>query len=79
MNFQESQTLALMTDFDGITPAELRSEGIASPAKVVSNLRRQGHCIFTNKTQFGTMYKLGKPTKRMIAMAFAVAGPRCFM
>lgn len=79
MNFQERTTLHLMTDFNGITPAELREAGIASPAKVVSNLRRQGQCIYTNKTSHGTVYKVGTPTKRMVAMAYAVAGPRCFM
>lgn len=76
---QENFTLQLTSTPTGVTPTELRMLGIASPSKVVSRLRRKGACIFTNRTSAGTVYKVGAPSQRMIAMAFAVAGPRAFM
>lgn len=76
---QENFTLQLASTESGVTPSELRLLGVASPSKVVSRLRRKGACIYTRRTTEGTSYRLGVPSARMIAMAFAVAGPRAYM
>lgn len=53
---------------------------VQSLSKVVSDLRVQGHCIYTveNKTTKTTAYRLGTPTKRMIALAYVVGGADMF-
>ena len=76
---QKQFTLQLASTQTGVTPQELQLLGVASPSKVVSRLRRDGACIYTRRTAEGTSYKVGKPTARMIAMAFSVAGPRAYM
>ena len=48
--------------------------GLANPRQAVASLRAQGLCIYTNKNG----YKLGAPSKSMIALAHAVAGAGIF-
>ena len=76
---QENLIMHFASDKKGITVSELYMLGVASPSKVVSRLRRKGACIYTKRTNSGTIYKIGAPTARMIAMAFSVAGPRAYM
>ncbi len=76
---QENMILKLLSNGLSVTPAKLRTLGIASPSKVVSRLRRKGNCIYTKSTGNGTTYRLGTPSAQMIAMAFLVAGPRAYM
>jgi predicted ArsR family transcriptional regulator len=45
----------------------------------VSDLRSEGHSIYTNVTKNGkTAYRLGRPSRAMVAAAFAVAGSALF-
>ena len=45
----------------------------------VSELRAQGYAIYTNKAKNGkSAYRLGSPSRRMVATAFAVAGSSIF-
>jgi hypothetical protein len=76
---QENLILHCASSKNGVTISELYMFGVASPSKVVSRLRRKGMCIYTNRSNSGTIYKIGVPTARMIAMAFSVAGPRAYM
>lgn len=48
--------------------------GLRNPREAVRQLRTQGYCIYTNKSG----YRLGTPTKRMVAIANAVAGATIF-
>lgn len=48
--------------------------GLRNPADAVRKLRAQGHCIYTNKNG----YRIGAPTKRMVALANLVAGSQLF-
>lgn len=48
--------------------------GLRNPAEAVRTLRSQGYCIYTNKNG----YRLGTPTKRMVALANLVAGSQIF-
>ena len=76
---QENLIMHLASGKRGVNVSELYMFGIASPSKVVSRLRRKGACIYTKRSNSGTIYKIGAPSARMIAMAFSVAGPGAYM
>jgi ribonucleotide monophosphatase NagD (HAD superfamily) len=49
----------------------------------IEELRSEGHCIYTNKRVLDdgrtvTIYRLGKPTKAMVAAAHAALGGEAF-
>lgn len=57
--------------------------GIKSPSRAVAYLREQGHCVYANKTTLSdgtetTKYRIGKPSKRMVALANQVFGAQAF-
>ena len=59
------------------------SFGLKNPHRAVHYLRSKGNCIYSNvsKLSDGTetiRYRIGKPTKRMVAIATAVAGSSVF-
>ena len=59
------------------------SFGLKNPHDAIHQLRNQGHCIYGNKTTLAdgtetTKYRIGKPTKRMVAVANAVLGATAF-
>jgi biotin operon repressor len=45
----------------------------------ISELRAQGHAIYSNSNDEGkTVYRLGRPSRAMVATAFAAAGSSVF-
>ena len=44
---------------------------LKSPRSVVNKLREDGHCVYINKTTKGTSYRIGNPSKALIAAGFA--------
>jgi hypothetical protein len=53
--------------------------GVTNLSARVSELRSEGHSIYTNKTKNGkTAYRLGTPSRRMVALAYAVGGNHVF-
>jgi hypothetical protein len=48
--------------------------GFKSPRTVVDGLRRKGYMVYINKTAKGTSYKIGTPTKEIIAAGLAATG-----
>lgn len=45
----------------------------------ISELRSEGHAIYTNQTKNGkTAYRLGTPSRRMVAAAYAALGGQAF-
>lgn len=45
----------------------------------VSELRAQGYSIYTNKLKNGkTAYRLGTPSRRMVALAYSMVGNDAF-
>lgn len=59
------------------------SFGIAHPASAIRNLREQGYCVYSNTSKLHdgtvtTKYRLGQPTRRMVALANLVAGSTIF-
>lgn len=60
------------------------SFGLKNPHDAIHQLRSQGHCIYSNRAKLsdGTRtikYKIGAPSKRMVAIANAVLGADAFM
>ena len=59
------------------------SFGLKNPHDAIHQLRNQGHCVYGNKATLAdgtetTKYRLGKPSKRMVAIANAVLGSAVF-
>jgi len=48
--------------------------GFKSPRTVVDGLRRKGHMVYINKDSKGTSYRIGTPTKEIIAAGLAATG-----
>ena len=44
---------------------------LRSPRSVVNKLREDGHCVYINKSTTGTSYRIGTPSKALIAAGFA--------
>jgi len=70
--------------YNTLTVAQARSRfGIANVGARIEELRAEGHCIYTNKKTLDngktiTFYRLGKPSREMVAMAHAVLGGQAF-
>jgi len=70
--------------YNTLTVAQAQSRfGISNVGARIEELRAEGHCIYTNKKKLNdgrtiTFYRLGKPTREMIAMAHAVLGGQAF-
>jgi hypothetical protein len=63
-----------------ITPAQAEGLfGVTNLSARVSELRAEGYSIYTNKTKNGkTAYRLGKPSRRMVALAYRLVGNHAF-
>ena len=65
------------------TAKQIKSSfGIAHPASAIRNLREQGFCVYANTAvvngQEVAKYRIGKPTRKMVAVANAVLGSKVF-
>jgi hypothetical protein len=65
------------------TAKQIKSSfGIAHPASAIRNLREQGYCVYANEAVVnGTQvakYRIGRPTRAMVALANQVAGATVF-
>lgn len=65
------------------TAKQIRSSfGIAHPASAIRNLREQGYCVYANTATVNgsevAKYRIGKPTRKMVAIANAVLGSKVF-
>jgi LEA14-like dessication related protein len=59
------------------------SFGLKNPHGAIYTLRNEGYCIYSNSAKLadGTetvKYRIGTPTKRMVAVAARVAGSQLF-
>jgi hypothetical protein len=53
--------------------------GVTNLSARVSELRSRGYSIYTNKTKNGkTAFRMGTPSRRMVAMAYALGGTQVF-
>jgi transcription initiation factor IIE alpha subunit len=81
---QKEKVLSVLSEGREVTAKQLSSQfGIGSPTKVISELRRDGHAIYLNrrvdtKGRETQKYRLGTPTRRMVAVAASVLGASAF-
>lgn len=81
MSMQEKivNTLSGGKQFTASQLATLFKTTEGTVAARVSELRAQGFAIYSNKAKNGrTAYRLGSPSRRMVAAAFASAGSSVF-
>lgn len=81
MSIQTSvlKTLRNGKQFTASQMATLFRTSEASVAARVAELRAQGFSIYTNTTKSGKLaYRLGTPSRRMVATAYASAGNSVF-
>jgi len=76
---QHEKILKVLQSGKRLTTAKAVTMGIVGPAARISELRAEGHSIFTNHSKKdGYSYKLGKPSREMVRIAYAVAGQDVF-
>lgn len=81
MSIQSSvlKTLKSGRQFTAGQMAGLFNTTEATVAARISELRAQGYSIYSNTAKNGkTAYRLGTPSRRMVAAAFAAAGSSVF-
>ncbi len=67
-----------------LTASQIKSRfGVAKPHNVICDLRAAGHAIYLNertnsKGEVTTKYRLGTPSRKMVALAYAVMGSEAF-
>ena len=51
---------------------------LSRPRAVVDKIREDGHCVYINKNASGTYYRIGTPSKALIAAGFAALEPSVY-
>ena len=65
---KRQKVLNLLSKGEAVTWKTLRSRfDLVSPRALVDTLRAEGNMIYVNKTAKGTSYRMGVPTKAIIA------------
>ena len=65
------KVLNLLSKGESVTWKTLRNRfDLVSPRALVDTLRSEGNMIYVNKTAKGTSYRMGVPTKAIIAAGF---------
>lgn len=81
---KQSKLLAALKSGNTFTAKQISASfGLKDPVASVRNLRDQGHCIYGNEATLHdgtktTKYRLGTPTKSMVALASRVIGAQAF-
>lgn len=81
---KQAKLLNYLTTGAEVTARQIAgSFGLKNPHDAIHQLRNQGHCIYSNKATLSdgtetTKYRIGKPSKRMIAIANRVVGASVF-
>lgn len=82
-----SMTQSLIRSFQSgseFTAKQIKSSfGLKNPHDAVHQLRNQGYCIYSNQATLSTgervvKYRLGKPSKRMVALTNHILGASAF-
>lgn len=67
-----------------LTSAQIAARyNVGNPHEVIRSLREKGYAIYMNevknsKNEYKTKYRLGKPSRKMVAAAYAVLGGTVF-
>jgi len=51
---------------------------LSKPRAVVDKIREEGHCVYINKNKSGTYYRIGTPSKALVAAGFAALEPSVY-
>lgn len=79
-NTQKAKLLRSFKNGSEFTAGQIASRfGVANPTAMINFLRRDGYAIYANEVtnrlgETHTKYRMGKPTRQMIAAGFAVLG-----
>lgn len=82
-----SKTDQVLEAFKGgeqLTAAQIAARyNLGNPHEVIRSLRERGYAIYMNevknsKNEYKTKYRLGKPSRKMVAAAYAVLGGTVF-
>lgn len=67
-----------------LTASEIAGKfGAGNPTEVIRQLRVKGYAVYSNKTKLWdgtstTKYRIGRPSRKMVALAYAVSGADLF-
>jgi hypothetical protein len=81
---KQAKLLNYLSTGASVTPRQISgSFGLSNPHDAIYQLRSQGHCIYSNKSTLSdgtetTKYRMGKPSRRMVAVANVVLGASAF-
>ena len=65
---KKQKVLNLLAKGKPVTWGSLRTRfDLTSPRAMIDQLRTEGHMVYINTTSDGTTYRMGKPTKSIIA------------
>ena len=65
---KKQKVLNLLSKGTPVTWTSLRNRfDLTSPRAMIDQLRTEGHMVYINESAGGTSYRLGKPTKSIIA------------
>jgi len=64
---------------ESVTWSEAQNKfNLSKPRAVVDKIREEGHCVYINKNKSGTYYRIGTPSKALIAAGFAALEPSVY-
>ena len=65
---KKQKVLSLLSSGRPVTWQTLRNRfDLTSPRAMIDTLREEGHMVYINQTSNGTTYRLGTPTKAILA------------
>tara|TARA_B110000503_G_scaffold309_1_gene431 strand:+ start:635 stop:892 length:258 start_codon:yes stop_codon:yes gene_type:complete len=74
----------LQSTGNSLTGKQITSQfGLKNPREAIRQLRQDGVCIYANEATLAkggktTTYRVGRPTKAMVAAAYAASGSELF-
>lgn len=76
---QNERIINWLSDGRSITSRQASTWGVKRLASRIHELRNQGYSIYTNTNSNGTTsYRLGRPSRAMVAAAYRTAGSTLF-
>ena len=65
---KKQKVLNLLNKGGAVSWTTLRNKfDLTSPRAMIDTLREEGHMVYINQTSNGTTYRMGKPTKAILA------------
>jgi len=65
---KKQKVLNLLNKGSAVSWTTLRNKfDLTSPRAMIDTLREEGHMVYINQTSNGTTYRMGKPTKAILA------------